>query len=140
MAIEDSLYTLPARGDEDDLTFDLLSDAAEPRLRPDPITGTLEVPIYSDLKRHAMGDTLAEPRDDGGVAADQFITAPLWGIARTRPYLHDGRAPTLEDAILQHGGEAQASRDAFAALEEPERAPLRTFLTALTRGERLVSP
>ena len=140
LPLEDTRYTLRARGDEGDLAFDLLSDAAEPRLRPDPITGALEVPLYSDLKRHAMGEGLAESHDDGTVAADQFLTTPLWGVARTRPYMHDGRAPTLEDAILQHGGEAQAARDAFAALDEPDRAPLRTFLTALTRGERLVSP
>ncbi len=140
LAIEDSTYTLPGRDDDPDLSFDLLQDAAQPRLAPDPITGALTVPLYSDLKRHAMGDDLAEVRDDADIAADVFITPPLWGIARSRPYLHDGRAPTLEDAILEHGGEAQDARDAFAALEEVDRAPLRVFLTALTRGERLVSP
>ena len=140
LPIEDSTYTLPGREDDDDLSFDLLEDAAQPRLAPDPITGELAVPLYSDLKRHAMGEGLAEVREDAGIAADTFITPPLWGIARSRPYLHDGRAPTLEDAILEHGGEAQDARDAFAALEEIDRAPLRVFLTALTRGERLVSP
>lgn len=140
LPIEGATYTLPDRTGDIDLSFDLLRDAAEPRLEPDPITGELRIPLYSDLKRHAMGEALAEPRDDGGVPADQFITPPLWGIARSRPYLHDGRAPTLEDAVLLHGGEAQASRDAFAALDELDRAPLRTFLTALTRGERLTSP
>jgi len=140
LPVEDGQYTLPARGDEADLSIDLLAEGAQPRLRPDAITGELRVPLYSDLKRHAMGETLAESRDDAGVPADQFITAPLWGIARSRPYLHDGRAPTLEDAILLHGGEAQDARDAFAALDEVDRAPLRVFLTSLTRGERLVSP
>jgi CxxC motif-containing protein (DUF1111 family) len=96
--------------------------------------------LFSDLKRHHMGAALAERRADGGVDADVFLTRPLWGIARSRPYLHDGRAPTLEDAILLHGGEAQASRDAFAALSEADRAPLRVFLTSLTRAERLVAP
>lgn len=140
LPIEDTEYTLPGREGDPDLSFDLLTVAAEPRLEPDTLTGELAVPLYSDLKRHAMGEALAESRDDADVPADQFITPPLWGIARTRPYLHDGRAPTLEDAILLHGGEAQASRDAFAAMGEPERAPLRVFLTSLTRGERLTTP
>jgi CxxC motif-containing protein (DUF1111 family) len=100
----------------------------------------LEVRLFSDLKRHHMGEAMAEPRPDGGAAGDVFVTRPLWGVARSRPYLHDGRAPTLEDAILLHGGEAQASRDAFAALPEPERGPLRIFLTSLTRAGQLVTP
>jgi CxxC motif-containing protein (DUF1111 family) len=87
-----------------------------------------------------MGEALAESREDAGLGADVFVTRPLWGIARSRPYLHDARAPTLEDAILLHGGEAQASRDAFAALNEKDRATLRVFLTSLTRAERLASP
>lgn len=140
LPIEDTTYILEARGDEGDLTVDLLTRGAQPRLQPDPISGELWVPLYSDLKRHAMGEALAESRDDAGVAADTFITPPLWGIARSRPYLHDGRAPTLEDAILAHGGEAKVARDAFDALGEADRAPLRVFLTSLTRGERLVSP
>ncbi len=138
--IEDTRYNLVSRTAGPDLSIDLLDSGAQPRLQPDVITGELRVPLYSDLKRHAMGEALAEPRDDSGIAADVFLTPPLWGIARTRPYLHDGRAPTLEDAILLHGGEAQTSRDAFAALPEEDRAPLRVFLTSLTRGERLVSP
>ncbi|MGH1345517.1 MAG: di-heme oxidoredictase family protein [Nannocystales bacterium] len=138
--IEDSTYSLPSRTDGPDLSVDLLSAGAEPRLQPDALTGELRVPLYSDLKRHAMGEALAEVREDAGIPADVFLTTPLWGVARSRPYLHDGRAPTLEDAILLHGGEAQASRDAFASLSEEDRAPLRVFLTSLTRGERLVSP
>ncbi len=140
MEIQDTRYDLVSRTDGPDLSVDLLEAGAQPRLQPDAITGELRVALYSDLKRHAMGEALAEPREDAGVAADVFLTPPLWGIARPRPYLHDGRAPTLEDAILLHGGEAQTSRDAFAALSEEERAPLRVFLTSLTRGERLVAP
>lgn len=138
--IEDAHYTLFSRTGGPELSVDLLKSGAQPRLQPDAITGELRVPLYSDLKRHAMGEALAESREDAGVAADVFLTPALWGIARSRPYLHDGRAPTLEDAILLHGGEALASRDAFAALEEEDRAPLRVFLTSLTRDAGLVSP
>ena len=96
--------------------------------------------LFSDLKRHDVGQALAEPRPDRGALAAQFLTRPLWGLARSRPYLHDARAPTLEDAILLHGGEAQEARDAYAALTEPERAPIRVYLMSLTRARRMVSP
>ena len=94
--------------------------------------------LFSDLKRHSMGPQLNEGRPDREVFGDSFITRPLWGLARSRPYLHDSRAPTIEDAILLHGGEAQASRDAYAALTEHERAPLRVYLTSLTRKRRII--
>jgi CxxC motif-containing protein (DUF1111 family) len=81
------------------------------------------------LKRHDMGAQLAE--STGGPLDRQFITARLWGIADTAPYLHDGRATTLTDAILLHGGEAQAARDGFAALSPQGRLALLAFLRSL---------
>jgi CxxC motif-containing protein (DUF1111 family) len=60
-------------------------------------------------------------------------------VARSRPYLHDARAALLEDAILQHGGEAQGARDAYAALGDPDRGALRLLLTTLTRAPRMVT-
>lgn len=115
---------------------------AEPRIAPDPQGATgatgARAYLYSNLKRHDLGPGLAEPRADCGVAGTLFLTRPLWGVARSRPYLHDGRAATMEDAILLHGGEAQAARDAYAKLKDSERAPVRVFLTSLTRARRLV--
>jgi CxxC motif-containing protein (DUF1111 family) len=69
-----------------------------------------------------------------------FLTRPLWGLADTAPYLHDGRAPTVHDAIVLHDGEAAAARDAFLALDESERADVRVFLTSLTRQPKLFVP
>ena len=74
-----------------------------------------------------------------GVAADTFLTPPLWGLAQTRPYLHDGRASTIGEAVMLHGGEALDARDAYAELDDAARAPLRVFLTSLTRARRLVA-
>lgn len=139
-AIDDARVVLPHRDGGPTLTLDLLRDGAEPRLEPGVQDGALTVRLYSDLRRHRMGEGLAEPRAFDGVEGDAFLTPPLWGVARSRPYLHDGRAPTLEDAILLHGGEAQASRDAYAALDDAGRAPLRVFLTSLGRAARLVTP
>jgi hypothetical protein len=140
LEVDRTSFLLPSRTGGPALAVDLLKDAAVPRLVPPADGGKLRVFLYSDLKRHDMGPALAEPRADRGVLYGHFRTPPLWGIARSRPYLHDGRAPTLEDAILLHGGEAQASRDAYAALSEPDRAPLRVFLTAMTRARRLIVP
>jgi len=138
--IDDARAVLPHRDGGPALTLDLLRDGAEPRLAPAAQDGALTVRLYSDLARHRMGEALAEPRAFDGVEPDAFLTPPLWGVARSRPYLHDGRAPTLEDAILLHGGEAQSSRDAYAALDDAGRAPLRVFLTSLGRATRLVTP
>ena len=139
LGVDDGRFTLEGRLGSPSLTIDLTATGAMPRLSPDPESGGLVLRIYSDLKRHRMGDGLAENRAVGGAAPDEFITPPLWGIARSRPYLHDGRAPTIEDAILLHGGEAEASRDAFAALDDIGRAPLRIFLASLSRQPRMVA-
>lgn len=87
--------------------------------------------VYSDLLLHDMGDDLAD-----GIRAEQatgreFRTQPLWGIATVGPYLHDGRATTLEEAILAHGGEAETSRNLYANLAMERKADLNEFLMCL---------
>jgi cytochrome c peroxidase len=90
--------------------------------------GRAEVDLYGDLKRHDMGPGLAEAIDETGSGPSTFLTENLWGVGSTAPYLHDGRATTLTEAILLHGGESQPSRDAFAALSQPRQAELVAFL------------
>lgn len=140
LAVKSGVFVLPARDSEARLEVDLAAEAAMPRLTPAVQTGVFEVRLYSDLKRHDLGPDMAEARPDRGVPGNLFLTRPLWGVARSRPYLHDAHAPTLEDAILLHGGEAQASRDAYAALDDAGRAPLRVFLTSLSRARRMTVP
>ena len=60
-----------------------------------------------------------------------FTTARLWGIADSAPYLHDGRAATLTEAILTHGGEALAIRNNFKVLADQQRIELLSFLRSL---------
>jgi cytochrome c551/c552 len=94
--------------------------------------GGLLVPMFSDLKRHDMGPGLAE--DFHRATAQQnreFITAKLWGVADTAPYLHDGRALTLNEAITLHGGEAADSRNAYVALSIHDRNLILEFLRTL---------
>ena len=89
------------------------------------------VPLFADLKRHKMGPRLAETFERGEIANDEFTTARLWGIADTAPYLHDGRATTLYEAIEFHGGEAQAARDAFLGLSQNNQEKVLEFLLSL---------
>jgi len=114
-----------------EVVLGLFQDGEQPR-------GSNQVNLFSDLKRHAMGPALADPHDDEkGLPRDVFLTRPLWGLAETAPYLHDGRAATIPEAILAHGGEAQVSRDAFAALSASEQADVHVFLLSLSREPRV---
>ena len=92
--------------------------------------GGIEVPLFADLKRHDMGPGLAESFE-GDVPRNEFTTARLWGVADTAPYLHDGRALTIKEAILMHGGEAETSKDNFIALEDDGQQALLSFLNSL---------
>lgn len=107
------------------------------RTGPSPIAAIAnrDVTLYSDLLLHDMGDALADGRPDGGATGREWRTTPLWGLRLMRQFLagraflmHDGRATSVEEAILLHGGEAQAARDGFAALSAAERAALLEFV------------
>ncbi|MEZ4463895.1 MAG: di-heme oxidoredictase family protein [bacterium] len=89
------------------------------------------LPVYSDLLLHDMGESLADGIQMGVATGSEFRTAPLWGVAATAPYLHDGRAMTLGAAIELHDGEGKRSRDAYVALGEAERAEVLAFLESL---------
>jgi hypothetical protein len=154
LASKDPGYTpeRPAR-------FDLVKDAQEPRLVADAAGGAT-VHLYGDLKRHRMGRQLADPggptpplvaefaplQIDGQIAfiaPDVFLTPELWGVGNTPPYLHDGRAGTLREAVMLHGedspapagdpgrSEAQESRDLFAKLPAARQTDLIAFLRSL---------
>jgi CxxC motif-containing protein (DUF1111 family) len=92
---------------------------------------------YTDLLLHDLGSGLADSLPEGDASGSEWRTAPLWGIGLTpqvsqgEGYLHDGRARTLDEAIRWHGGEAQAAKEAYEALSEPERAAVVTFLGSL---------
>jgi mono/diheme cytochrome c family protein len=86
--------------------------------------------IFTDFKRHDVGPYFYERNWDGTLQT-QFLTRSLWGVGSTAPYGHDGRSNTLSDVILRHGGEAQAARDAFAALKPSQVNNLLAFLNSL---------
>ena len=100
-----------------------------------PALSSKSVDLYSDLLLHDMGDELADNRPDGLATGREWRTAPLWGLRLMRQFLngqtlllHDGRARSVEEAILLHGGEAGAIRDAFAALTPAQKRALLDFV------------
>jgi CxxC motif-containing protein (DUF1111 family) len=108
-----------------------------------PNLGSVEG-IYSDLLLHRMGRELvgggyygepSVPLPDGtsgeSAAPSEWRTPPLWGVADSAPYLHDGRAATLEDAILLHGGQGKRAAQRFERLAAADQARLIAFLKTL---------
>ena len=92
---------------------------------------------YTDLLLHDMGPGLADDRPEFLATGSEWRTPPLWGIGRVQTvndhsfFLHDGRARGFAEAILWHGGEAQAARDAFASLPAADRDTVVRFLRSL---------
>ena len=92
---------------------------------------------YTDLLLHDMGNELADGRPDFRADGNEWRTPPLWGIGlipvvnHHTNYLHDGRARSIEEAILWHGGESTSSRDKFKSLPANDRAALVQFVQSL---------
>lgn len=143
---------LPAQDLFDLIAFSLLLGAPEPEpLEGDSAAGKVlfeqvgcegchiesltgprgPVPLYSDLLLHDMGDALGDGVRMAGALGNEFRTQPLWGIVAVGPYLHDGRADTLDEAIRWHGGEAEASKLAYEALSPRQRGQVIAFLESL---------
>ncbi len=96
--------------------------------------------VFSDFKRHDLGDTNASQHLQGGVARRLYLTRPLWGMATSAPYFHDGKALTVDAAVSRHDGEGAAARDAWNALSVADRGGIRIFLASLRRRPRLIVP
>jgi CxxC motif-containing protein (DUF1111 family) len=112
--------------------------------------------LYSDLLLHDLGNSLADgaiyygspappsPQQQQLAAADQparpseWRTPPLWGLRDSAPYLHDGRAKSLDEAIRLHDGEAKGIRDRYASLKLVERKQIYAFLMTLSAPKDIV--
>jgi CxxC motif-containing protein (DUF1111 family) len=92
---------------------------------------------YTDLLLHDMGAELSDERPDFDATGREWRTPPLWGIGLVftvnghTNFLHDGRARNVTEAILWHGGEAEAAREHFRHLPRPDREALVRFLESL---------
>lgn len=102
-----------------------------------PALSRQEIYPFTDLLLHDMGPELADGRPDHEASGTEWRTPPLWGLGRAGDladdvfYLHDGRARSLEEAILWHGGEAAAARARFMAWDRAQRDALVSFLESL---------
>jgi len=116
-------------------TFYAVDLTGQPMDFPKAPGGGIVVELFSDLKRHDMGEGLKESFNTANDKVNrEYITPRLWGIADTAPYLHDGRALTLVEAIQWHdseGSEAAEAAKAFTALQESEKNQLIAFLLTL---------
>ena len=92
---------------------------------------------YTDMLLHDMGEGLADNRPEGAATGSEWRTPPLWGVGLTETvsghtlFLHDGRARNVTEAILWHGGEAEAARNKFAELSKADRDALLAFVNSL---------
>jgi len=92
---------------------------------------------YSDLLLHDMGKGLADGRSDYLASGSEWRTAPLWGVGLSeavngsRNFLHDGRARSIEEAILWHSGEGEKAKQRFVELQQSERRALIAYVKSL---------
>lgn len=101
---------------------------------PVRVLAGVDVHVYSDVLLHDLGPTLADGLTDGDATSSEFRTAPLVGLRFFKSFLHDGRAATLDDAIVLHGAEgseARASVQSYQQLSAQERQALLAFLDTL---------
>lgn len=154
MRLESPTFTEPNPANPDgtfsdaaqSFAFDMTREGEKPRLERAAGGGAI-VRAYTDLKRHNLCDPpeapdairfycneeLAQgrPEQDGRPGSEYFITRKLWDVGNSAPYGHRGDLTTITEAILAHGGEARASRDAFDALLVEDRAAIVDFLKTL---------
>jgi RNA polymerase sigma factor (sigma-70 family) len=105
--------------------------------------------IYSDLLLHDMGQSLSDPGSTYGIESPgdakgptprEWRTPPLWGYRDSGPYLHDGRAQGLEEAVALHDGQAKNSAHQFFALSWRQRGQVEAFLKSLVAPSAAAAP
>ncbi len=113
------------------------SNCHRPTLPVAGVPGIRTIDAYSDLALHDLGGALADLNAAGSTTASRWRTAPLWGMAyriqreKFPTFLHDGRARSVEEAILWHHGEAEAARSRFAHLLREQRSELVGWVESL---------
>ena len=102
------------------------------RTGPHPVRALSHVTFqpFSDFLLHDMG-SLGDGVEQGDASGAEMRTAPLWGVGAQTSYLHDGRATTLEAAVLAHDGQGRPSRNRFAGLNAAQKQGLLAFLRSL---------
>jgi CxxC motif-containing protein (DUF1111 family) len=96
-----------------------------------PLFNRVVVPLFSDLLLHDIGTGDGIKQADSTASPDEIRTPALWGLRLRRPFLHDGSAATVEEAIGRHQREGESARKGFARLDDRSRAALLAFLRSL---------
>jgi len=134
MTINNPIHVEPGDFGGAGITLNLATDTKDPHPAFDGTPMTVE--IWSDFRRHDMGVEDCDSKPFNQIGACFFMTPPLWGIRNTAPYLHDGRAATLLDSILLHGGGDDVnSVNAFKALSADDQSKIVEFMNSLGRQE-----
>ncbi|MFZ9886088.1 MAG: di-heme oxidoredictase family protein [Myxococcota bacterium] len=136
LPVEQTLYRTKPAADTVDLVVDIATEGAKP-VPPQDDEGRYLVAAFSDFKRHDLGAGLKSLHDDRGVPVQQWFTRPLWGLSQSSPYLHQGDAMVVDDAIARHGGEGEEAKLAFLRLSTAEKEKFRFFLASLARAPRV---
>ncbi len=155
--VEPNPYNPPANWQDMNqaVSFDMTTEGLGQRL--EPFGDGAVVRAYTDLKRHNLCDPeehadpirflcneqldQGRPLENGRPGAEFFLTRKLWDVGNSGPYGHRGDLTTITEAILVHGGDARAIRDAFVALPTTDQAAIVTFLKSLQvlpEGEQLI--
>jgi CxxC motif-containing protein (DUF1111 family) len=132
------LLAIPRRAEPSDLAKRLFEDAQcatchvpSLKTRPDhaiTLLAGIDAGVFSDLLLHDMGDTLADGMNDGEAGSRDWRTAPLIGLRFNRAFLHDGRAQSVEQAILLHDGPGSEASEAVRRFQAQSAADQRTLL------------
>ena len=121
---------LPKLGDVEGIYSDLLLHEMSPQLGDTSAYGVFGARDVGEAKPAPPGDG-PDRKSRPGATVQEWRTPPLWGVRDSAPYLHDGRAETVDQAIRGHGGQAAASAQKYAQLSTRERAQLEVFLLSL---------
>jgi len=140
MVLKDPVFRTTSEVTGKTYAIDLSASGEEPRLTYDEALGGYPVWLFSDMRRHDLGEAAAGQHPMEDQAPGEYLTRRLWGLASTPPYFYDGRAPTVDGAIAAHGGEGAFAAEAFAELSHVDKGSLRIYLLSLRRAPQLVVP
>jgi CxxC motif-containing protein (DUF1111 family) len=131
---------LPKLGDVEGIYSDLLLHDMSPRLSDTGFYGVFASRAAEEAARTPAPRQAAGRKAEVGARVQEWRTPPLWGLRDSAPYLHDGRADTIEQAITLHGGQGEAAARRYAQLSAREHQQLETFLLSLAAPRAAKAP
>lgn len=144
LVLKDPTFVTTSRTTGKSYSVDLSEKGRRPRLQYSENLKGYPVWLFSDMKRHDLGERAKGSSQNNShhspLGESEFLSRRLWGLGESPPYFYDGRAPTVDRAILAHDGEAAFAREEFEELNSVEKGSLRLFLLGLGRSQDFVVP